>query len=275
MYDYTYEDSEDNFMLTNSRFGGRTHLVSVLLNKYFDNGLDLTFGYAYTDAEDVSPMTSATAGSNFSNNSLVDINDPRPATSNYVVPNRFTLRARYSKAFFGDYLTRFTLFGSSAEGQPQSYVMFSDPLEGDGFFGRHLLYVPDGAEDQFVVFGPDFDQEAFFEFVEQKGLKPGLQRRNNTHAKWTTRFDLRIDQEFPIWGRLRGRAFMNIYNLGNLINDNWGEVVDAQFFAQQVVYGDLNEQGQFVYESFRERDINYLRQQRSLWEIRLGIELNF
>jgi hypothetical protein len=68
---------------------------------------------------------------------------------------------------------------------------------------------------------------------------------------------------------------MMIYNLTNLLNDDWGEVWDNQFFNQQVVYGEVNSQGQFVYERFRDRDINYFRQQRSLWEIRFGIEINF
>ena len=276
IYDYMFGSrSGDNFMLTNSRFGGSTDLVSLILNKNFDSGLDLSFGYAYTDAEDVSPMTSSVAASNFDNLALLDLNDPRPGTSNYVVPNRFTLRARYGYAFFGDYETRFTLYGTSSEGQPGTYVMFSDALEGDGFFGRHLLYVPDGAEDPNVVFDPSFDQEAFFAWVEKQGLNSGFQKRNGKHAKWTTRFDLRVDQEFPLFGAFRGRAFMYIYNLGNLINDNWGEVWDSQFFNQQVIYGDVDDSGRFVYESFRERDINYFRQQRSLWEIRVGVEINF
>jgi hypothetical protein len=126
-----------------------------------------------------------------------------------------------------------------------------------------------------VVFDPSFDQEAFFAWVEKQGLNPGFQKRNGKHAKWTTRFDLRVDQEFPLFGAFRGRAFMYIYNLGNLINDNWGEVWDSQFFNQQVIYGDVDDRGRFVYESFRERDINYFRQQRSLWEIRVGVEINF
>jgi hypothetical protein len=276
IYDYKYGSrSGDNYMLTNSKRGGDTDLISLMLHKYFDNGLDVTLGYAYTDAEDVSPMTSSTAGSNFDNTALLDIEDPKPATSNYVVPNRFTLRARYAHEFFGDYQTRFTLYGTSAEGQPASYVMFSGALEGDGFFGRHLLYVPDGTGDPNVVFAPGFDQDAFFAFVKKNGMKPGFQQRNDFHAKWTTRFDLRVDQEFPLFGEFRGRAFMYVYNLGNLINDDWGEVWDGQFFSQQVINGNVNDQGQFVYESFRERNVNYFRQQRSLWEIRMGVEINF
>jgi hypothetical protein len=276
IYDYTYGfPSIDNFMLTNSSFKPETNMLSVLLFKDFDNGFDLTFGYAYTDAEDVSPMTSSVAASNFDNLALLDLNNPRPGTSNYEVPHRFTLQARYAKAFFGDYQTRFTLRGYSSEGQPGTYVMESSDLEGDGFFGRHLLYVPTGADDPNVVFGSGFNQAAFFEWAASQGLGAGFVDRNGTHAKWTTRFDLRVDQEFPLFGDFRGRAFMYIYNLGNLLNDDWGEVWDSQFFNQQVVNASVNSSGQFVYESFRERDINYFSQQRSLWEIRVGLEINF
>ncbi len=127
----------------------------MVAKKDFESGLSLLLGYAYTEAEDVSPMTSSVAGSNFDNTALLDINNPRAAGSNYVVPNRITAVVDYERAFFGDNITRFTLFGFANEGQPQSYVMNGGDLEGDGFFGRHLLYVPTGPSDPNVVFDPE------------------------------------------------------------------------------------------------------------------------
>ena len=100
-------------------------------------GLDVLLGYAWTEAEDVSPMTSSVAGSNFDNTALLDINNPSAAKSNYVVPQRFTLRLGYERAFFGDALTQITLFGYFNEGQPQSYAMNSGDLEGDDVFDDH------------------------------------------------------------------------------------------------------------------------------------------
>jgi len=168
IYDYT--NGADNFMLTNSDENPISNTVSVVLRKDFDWGLDVLFGYAWTEAEDVSPMTSAVAASNFDNTALLDINNPEAANSNYVVPQRYTLRLNYARAFFGDNLTEVTLYGFVNKGQPQSYAMNSGDLEGDGFFGRHLLYIPAGPTDPNVVFGPDFDQEAFFAWVADKGL---------------------------------------------------------------------------------------------------------
>ncbi len=282
LYDYTYGyPSIDNYMLTNSDNNGESDMFSFMLSKEFDFGLDVTFGYAYTQATDVSPMTSSVASSNFDNLSLNDVNNPTPGTSNYEVPHRLTMRASYGTEFFKDLETRFTVYGTASEGQPQSYVMFSQDQEGDGFYGRHLLYVPEGAcaacsNDPNVLYTANFDTEAFFAFIARNGLKPGYQERNNLHAKWSTRFDLRLSQELPTFVEgTSASAFVKIYNFGNLLNDKWGKVWDAQFFAQQVVRGYVNGSGQYVYDRFSERDINYLRQQNSLWEIRMGIDIKF
>jgi hypothetical protein len=274
---YEFVNGSDNLMLTNGSDGGSSDLFSISLRKNFDWGLDLMAGYAYTDAEDVMPMTSSVALSNFENLATNDINDPAVATSNYVVPQRFTFSATYSNAFFGDYLTRATMFAFASEGQPQSYVMGSGDLEGDGFFGRHLLYVPSGPSDPNVIFDEDFQTGEFFDWVAREGLSPGLQARNAQHAKWSRRVDMRFDQELPtFFGDTRGRLYLKIYNVGNLINDEWGLVNDAQFFSVQVVDSSVDQDtGQYIFESFSDNSIEDVIESRSLYEIRLGVEFNF
>lgn len=274
IYDFT--NGQDNLMLTNSTADGSSDVYSFSLRKNFDWGLDLMLGYAYTDSEDVNPMTSSVAVSNFENLATNDINNPIAGTSNYLVPHRLTFRASYANEFFGDNTTRFTMFAFASEGQPQSYVMGSGDLEGDGFFGRHLLYVPTGATDPNVQFDAGFDQAAFFAWVADEGLSSGLQERNAQHAKWTTRFDFKVDQEFPGFGNTRGRVFAKIYNVGNLLNDKWGRVNDAQFFSVQVVNSDVDAvTGQYIFNTFNDRTIEDVLESRSLYEIRLGIEIDF
>jgi hypothetical protein len=223
------------------------------------------------------PMTSSVAVSNFENLATLDINNPTAATSNYVVPHRFTLQARYATELFGDNTTVVTLRGIAAEGKPQSYVMNSSDLEGDGFYGRHLLYIPTGLDDPNVIFGEDFDTTAFFDWAAGQGFGPGFVGRNATHAKWSTRFDFMVFQDIPTWDdRFKGRAFLKIYNLGNLLNDDWGKQYNAQFFSVEVVDASIDsETGQYIYETFSDRDINDLLETRSLWEAKIGIEFNF
>jgi hypothetical protein len=277
IYDYT--NGADNYQLTNSSEEPVSNVISLVLRKEFDFGLDVLLGYAWTEAEDVSPMTSSVAGSNFDNTALNDINNPPAADSNYVVPNRFTLRLDYEKAFFGDNLTRFTIFGFFNEGQPQSYVMNGGDLEGDGFFGRHLLYVPDGPSDPNVIYGPDWDattQADFDAFVAANGLGPGFQSRNEHNTGWSSRFDLRISQEIPLPSDFVGRVYFKVYNLGNMLNDDWGEIVDAQFFSPEIVNVDVDgTTGQYIFNSFSDRSIERTYVNRSLWEARLGIDIKF
>ncbi len=276
IYDYR-ASGEDNYMLTNTDVTPVSNVFSVVARKSFDWGLDAMIGYAYTDAEDAVPMTSSTAGSNFDNVAVFDLFNPVAATSNYVVPHRFTMRLDYSAYWFGDNETRFTLFGYFNEGQPQSFAMGGSGFEGDGFFGRNLLYVPTGPSDPNVVFNwtPEEDA-AFWAFVERNGLSPGQSERNAKHADWSTRFDIRVHQEISLPGDFVGRLYLKVYNIGNMLNDDWGKITDAVFFTPQPVNATALGDGQPVrFNSFRDTPLERTINGRSLWEARLGIDIKF
>jgi hypothetical protein len=261
-----------NYMLTNASQNGSAHSLSASFQKDFDWGLELMVGYAYTAAEDVNPMTSSVAFSNFSNVATTDINNPGLADSNYVVPHRVTMRATYAREFLDGLTTRATIYGYASEGQPQSYAFdIEDGLE-DGRSRRQLLYVPTGPSDPNVVFGPNFDQTAFFNFVGSEGLEQGF-NRNNNNAKWSYRMDFRFDQELPTFvDGVSGHAFLKIYNLTNFFNDDWGQSNDAQFFSLDVVDASIDAQGRYVFDNFSPRDITDLNESQSLWEVRFGLE---
>ena len=274
IYDFT--NGQDNLMLTNSGFDASSNIFSVAVRKYWGSGVDASVGYAYTAAEDIVPMTSSVAVSNFENLATTDINNPRPGTSNYVVPHRISLRGSYGYNWRPGVETRLTLFGFIQEGQPQSFGMSSGDLEGDGFFGRHLLYVPDGPSDPNVVFAPGFDADAFFAFVQREGLAPGFVPRNSKHADWSTRFDLGIYQDVPTGlGSSTGRVFFKVYNFANLLNNSWGKIHDAEFFTPVFVESSVNAAGQYVFEEFNNISVTDLLENRSLWEARLGFEIRF
>ncbi len=273
IYDFT--NSSDNHMLTNGSGSPTSDMLSFVIKKEFDFGLSAQIGYAWTEGEDISPMTSSTAGSNFDNLATLDINNPSVGNSNWVVPQRFTMNFFYAHTFFGDNETRISLQGWAAEGQPQSYVMSGGDLEGDGFFGRHLLYVPTGVSDPNVVFDAGFDQAAFFDFVAREGLAPGFTTRNDINTGWSTVWNMSVRQDIRLGDQLKSTVYLKIKNLGNFLNDDWGKVTDAQFFSPQVVNADVNAAGQFVYTRFSDRSIERTYIGPSLWEIRMGIDIGF
>ena len=95
--------------------------------------------------------------------------------------------------------------------------MSGSDLEGDGYYWRHLLYVPTGADDPNVVFESDFDQSAFFAFADHEDLGRGFVDRNETNADWSYRLDFRFDQELPaLFGKVKGKAFFKIFRVKSL-----------------------------------------------------------
>lgn len=273
-----------DFLLTNVQGDdAESTVLSLSLSKTIDDlGLSWSLGYAYTDAEEVSPMTSSVAFSNFSNIAVSDPNNPGLATSAYEVSNRFTLRVNYERAFFGDYVTRMTVFGSANEGRASANTFGSGFPFGDsvGFIDRHLVYVPDGPSDPRVVYADGFNQQAFFNYLRDSGLQRfagNIAPRGAFDGSWWTKFDVRFEQEIPGFrAEDRASAFLVIENFGNLLNDDWGVLEEAGFpYYQSIVDASINDQGQFVYEEFFEPAGQGRVTDASLWEVRLGVKYRF
>jgi len=275
---------EFNLLLTNTSKKGEGDILSFIVNKDFDSGIDLMIGYAYSDVEEASPMTSFTGESSFEDLATNDPNNPGARPSNYMLKHRLTLRASYAHEFWGDNTTRFTLMGYYDSGQLGGYTMRA--VEG-GLEQlqtlRHLLYVPDGMSDPNVVYTQDFidsgDQAAFFGWIDQNKLKPGFVQRNSVGISDSMRFDLRMDQEIPLGvDNLKARAFVKIYNFTNLLNDDWGRQYDVRRGMQNIISLDADDPlpgGAYNYDSFSDRSPDDLQEFPSMWEIRLGMEVNF
>ena len=291
-----YSGSNNTFLLTNVKGdSGDATTLSLAVSKEYDFGLDVSVAYAYNDSTDVNPMTSSVAGSNYANFATSDPNNPGAATSNYNIPHRFTLRIGYKHEFIDGYATRFNVFASANEGRGMSYTFGDVPrLDDDGeieyvdvldqFYGdddtgggRQLLYVPT-VDDASVVYGPDFDLDAFNAFISSEGLGRGkIASRNGTNGDWWTKVDVRVSQELPAFAEgHRASAFFVIENLGNLLNDDWGVLKQGNFVSESVVGASINDDGQYVYEEFFGADQREsYSTAASLWEVRVGISYRF
>lgn len=288
-----------DFILTNND-GGEQKVFSASLFKEheFDSGLRANWGlgYAFTDAKDRTPMTSAVAFSNYVLFSTSDPQNPPLANSNYEVPHRFTVRAGVSFPFFGEYETSMRLFGQISQSRPYSFV-FDDggDVFGDELDGRHLLYVPTGVDDPNVFFNPGFDTDAFFAQISNLGLddyRGQIAPRNAFQSEWFSQWDLRIEQELPgLKDGHRTKMFVVLDNIGNLINDEWGVINQAGFPGEQelvaldegVTNSDgligINDAGQYVFDSFvplTGTDAIFSPvTNASVWEIRFGVKYEF
>lgn len=228
-----------SFVLTNSKVGNESESLALGAFKDFDNGIDMTLGYAWTDAKDVNPMTSSVAFSNYTNRAFYDPQEEVLSTSNYNIEHRFTGVFNYTAYWFGNNATRFSLFAQHSSGQPYSLV-----LEGaEGTIGAYN-------------FTP------YLDFIEHVLIEEGT--RNSQDGSWFTKADLRITQEFPgFTSGHRSSAFIVIDNLTNLLNSEWGVMYQANF-----PYG----------VTLADRDAGNAQARigdASLWEIRIGLNYRF
>ena len=268
------------YVLTNTSSDGSSTIISLALSKSFDFGLDTSFGYSYTSSEDANPMTSAVAGSNYSNLATTDAINPPITTSNYEIPHRFTMNISYGVELIAGLETRFSLFGQASEGQAYSYTYdSSDRNFGDNNWNgsRQLVYIPT-VDDANVVYGADFDKEAFDSFVAAEGLARGQTTgRNAQNADWHVSFDIKINQEIPgLMEGHRGNAFFIIKNVGNMINDDWGVMNQGQFVGNRMIEMSIQDDGKYLYEAFNSgNEDQKFYKDASVWEMRVGVSYDF
>ncbi len=273
-----------DYILTNVQGSdAKSTQLAASLSKVYDNGVDWSLGYAYTNAKDVNPMTSSVAFSNYASIAVSDPNNPGLAKSNYNIPHRFTFRIGYSAYWWGDNRTNFTLFGSHNKGRPFSYAFADDDGDtfGDFISDRHLVYVPTGPDDPLVQFAPTFNTDAFFDFVNSSGLDKysgQIAPRNAFNSDWWTTFDFRFEQEFPAFAEgHKFTGFIVVKNLCNLLNDEWCVLREASFpRTQGIVDMEISDDGtQYIYEEYIEAGGQGRISDPSLWEVRVGVSYRF
>ena len=198
-----------SFQLTNSKQEPQTLVLSFGLEQEFDNGFYYRLGYAYTDSEDVQPMTSSVAFSNYTNRAFFDPEEDVVSTSNYEIRNRFSFTTRWKKELASNVDLTVALYGHVNSGRPFSYT----------YDGTIVPY----------NFTPYLD---FRDIV----LEPGDERNGETGSYWR-KLDARVTLDFPGFAdEHRASAFLVIDNLTNLLNDDWG-VLYQHNFPRTVVSG--------------------------------------
>lgn len=276
-----------DYILSNAE-GGKQVVFSTSLSRSHSNGIDWSIAYAYTKSEDVTPMTSSVAFSNFSLFATSDRNDPAVEASNYEIPHRITGKFTWAHDFWEDNTTRLSLFGSVNQGRPYSFTFVDgggafngDFTEfGDGVDGGSLLYIPTGVDDANVVFGDDFNTSAFFDYLAANDLTQyagGIAPRNSNHSDWWAKVDLKLEQEIPVApGGVKVSAFMVIENFTNMLNDSWGVLRQASFPRMfQIVDARIDrENNVYEFNEFFERSQGRATS-ASLWEMRFGVKVNF
>jgi outer membrane receptor for ferrienterochelin and colicin len=262
---------------------GGSEQITLSLQKPFGNESDWSWmvAYTFTDADEVSPLTSSTSGSQWGNINTFHPNEEVEATSAYEIRDRFTAAISWKHVFFGDYATKVSLFYEGRSGKPFSYV-FDNDANGDGRFGNDLLYIPAGPGD--VLFGSPEEEAAFWDYVNNNGYLSShlgqVAGRNAVRGKWVNQFDVRISQELPgFFEGHKSEIWLDILNIGNMIDKDWGRIDEVAFPGSfgVVEYGGIDPvTGKYVYR-FNTPDTSRIYDDRGIsrWAVQIGFRYQF
>jgi outer membrane receptor protein involved in Fe transport len=215
---------------------GYAYTLVAELARSFGESLDLRAAYTFNRSRDPGSFGSSTATSNVGLHPIGErINDFSLAPSSFERPHKVTMVGAYSLPNrFGGAEISAVYIGQSGRNY---YYVYQGDINGDGYPGtgvtnrfNDLLYVPNSlTELAFVT--PD-DSRLFGELIEMEeclqGSRGNILERYSCRAPWQNRLDARVTQ--PI--RFRGsklQAEVNIFNLPNLLNSDWGVQQGIQF----------------------------------------------
>jgi hypothetical protein len=232
-----------DILLTNTDVGDSWNIVGRF-NKRWGTGFFVNGAYTYGDVLDQSPGTSSVAFSNYTNTSFgTDANFSAVGISNYQRDHQFRLATGFDGQLFGDNNTRIELFYNARSGQRYSYT-FNDGAAGSnrssvfGVTGRNsagLLYVPNVSSitaDPRVSYAANFDFTGFQNFIlnsELKDYQGQIAPKNIAKTPWVHKLDLAIRQEVPFFIGGKIELSMEMENVLNFIDKDWGTIRQVGF----------------------------------------------
>ncbi|MBL8523821.1 MAG: carboxypeptidase regulatory-like domain-containing protein [Betaproteobacteria bacterium] len=281
----------NNVLLANKTDKGRGNLATLSLSRPVNKGWGWSLAYTYSDATEVSPLTSSVANSNWAGRSVFNPNEEVAANSAYLTKNRLNGSISWQHSFFKGYKTQIGLFAEARSGKPYSWTFIND-LNGDGLGGNDLMYIPRGPGSGEVVFrgdtgGSTANEDRFWQIVSSNHAlnkaRGGVVERNSEFAPWTTTFDMRISQELP--GIFKGNKavfVLDLLNVGNMINKKWGRIDEIGFQSNGasarsfVNYAGLDSSGRYIYSVGNLEDF-VTRQERgeSQWAVQATFRYEF
>ena len=263
-FDEKIDDTYENITLVTNTNEGYTLNLTAQASKQFSRNSSLSLAYSFTRAE------ALVDGRGFINNtnwlnilSVQGNNNPSVTRSTFDAGSRFT--AFFSHRFdYSDVAnTSVSLFYTGRSGAPYSFVYnnsaTSDISSSGGF--NDLIYVPANPSEINLVDidgGPSATQQwaaldAFIEGNDYLSSRRGdFAEPNRVRTPFEGVLDLKIIQDFYFGGKNGGKRqniqfTLDIFNLTNLINSNWGRRYFVGGNTFSLIQSSRNDNGEVEY----------------------------
>jgi hypothetical protein len=285
------------YLLDNTSKGYRYN-ATIQLQKRFVGGLNTMVAYTYGEAKEINSGSSSTASSNFGFNQIAyDPNNPEIGYSRNDQRHRVIASTGYTFNYAGGAMaTTFTAFYEGLSGQPLTYIYGQgrDFNNDTGLAGNDLLYVPTDVRDpnQIRLVSTDTRtvaqvQDQLNAFIENdpylRSHRGQVVERFGARLPWTHEVDIRIAQDFNFIAGGKKNSLQitfDIFNLGNLLNQNWGRQYVVSNNAVELLRPEttgVNVQPTFSFPaSFATTNRSYdFSNLGSRWQGQLGVRYSF
>lgn len=209
---------------------------SFKLQKQFDNNLFASVAYNFLESFDVNSLGAEISSDIFDLNPAFG-NVNTAVTSPSLFGNKHRIIGQLNKSWLyggGTWGTSIGAFFEYAQGGRFSYT-YSGDINNDGSFTNDLIFVPTASQLQQQQFTSAEQRDAFEAFIQQdeylNARRGEYVGRNDILRPWTGRWDVKILQDFNfnVADKKNTIQFsIDILNLGNLINSDWGVVQDPR-----------------------------------------------
>ena len=278
---YESSDKGNNaYVFTNSD-KGRTLNATFKAQKIFVNGFYVMAAYNYLNSKDVNSIEAEITGDAFDFNPVLgDANDATLAYSKYGDTHRIIGVASKTWQYGTNdkWGTTLSTFFEYAQGGRFNYTYGGD-INNDGSSLNDLIYVPTAAEVNQMTFSGSGQAAAFEQFIQQddylSGIRGSYAERYGALAPWRGKWDMKFIQELKVSKTNAIQFSIDILNVGNLINSDWGLVQQPNAVQPIGVSVDGTGTPTYTFNSDLKDTFVYDASLLSRWQMQFGLRYSF
>jgi hypothetical protein len=306
--------SNYDIQLSNTK-KGQTRVFAVGIQKEFDSGLSLNASYTHQNVKDVAGiLISSTVGSAYGSVATADPNSGGAyGRSIFEVTNQERLGIDYRFSLFKGFETRVGLSGEFRSGAPYS-LTFVDGTTAGTAPGRGPTFGTVQNNGEFLFYVPDLTQSPITNASTTQGVAGGLTQygnvifadaatlaavqnligaanigkyqgqiipKNTQTGPGYSKVDFHFAQQVPFFHNSHFTALLDIENVLNMLNSNWGTF--KSFGDQSVVRvtcqtpaaGATQACPNYVYSVANVNSKSTALAKFSLYAIRFGVRFDF
>jgi hypothetical protein len=283
-----YPGSGEGVYVIDNTNEGYNLTLTAQLRKTFDNGLHTSLAYSFLDAKN--NLRSTEIGSVLWQSQPVqgDPNKPNLSYSEFGSRHRIIASANYRHVWSPMTATSLGLFFEMAQGNRYTYnggnrysVIYSGDVNGDGYGGNDLIYIPEDEND--INLADAGDWTALNAFIEQDDYlsehRGEIAERGAILNPWFHNIDLRVLQDLNLSVGGQTHTFqlsLDILNVTNLLSSDMGvrQVADPSALSPLSLTGWDGDEPIFDFtgptDTFMDDPGEFSR-----WRIQIGLRYSF